>query len=292
MSTKHSKSSRHGPPAGEGAAVDWLAVAGLHRFWARAHRTDREPWPQQSEIKRLADRHAGFADWLASHGGAASLAAALQEAWGQFHAGDFARAIAMGQDLGPLGAVVANRAAAVDTLYSRHSHAQILKILETAAARGERAVQLLEHHANAHYMLALVLGRYSQRISILNALAQGLGGRIRTHLERVLALEPRHAEAHLALGLYHAEIVGKLGSIAAGLTYGASPSAAVEHFQRALKLAPTAPIVLIEYAHGLLLLDKDGNRQQARSLYQRAAECEPLDAMEHLDVARARAGLE
>ena len=289
MSTKR---NRRGTPAAEDTSIDWSNSDALQRYWLRVHHADREPWPDGRLLKRLADRHAGFATWLQSQESPSAVAAALQDAWGQFHAGEFAKAIAAGSHLGALGAVVANKAAAVDTLHSKHGPAQILKILEAAAERGERAVQILEDHANAHYTLALVLGRYSHRISILNALAQGLGGRIRRHLQRAIDLEPRHAEAHLALGLYHAEIVAKLGSLAASLTYGASGDAALEHFQHAIKLAPRSPIVLMEYAHGLRLLDGDRNERQAGSLYEQAAVCEPLDAMERLDVARARRGLE
>ena len=63
-------------------------------------------------------------------------------------------------------------------------------------------------------MLALALGRHSQRISIVKALADGVATRVRTHLDTTLRLEPRHAEAHIALGLYHAEIVAKIGPTA------------------------------------------------------------------------------
>jgi tetratricopeptide (TPR) repeat protein len=166
-----------------------------------------------------------------------------------------------------------------------------LKILQAAAKRGEEAVDQLPDVANSHYMLALVLGRYSQRISILQALAEGLGGRVRELLERTLELEPRHADAHIALGLYHAEIVGRLGGLVAGMTYGASQSAALKHFERALELAPEAPIAHVEYAQGLLLLDARAHRTRATELYRQAAECEPLDAMDRLDIERARRAL-
>jgi tetratricopeptide (TPR) repeat protein len=215
----------------------------------------------------------------------------VQDAWRAFHAGEFRRAIQMGSKLGALGACAANKAAAVDTLYAQESTPQLLRELEAAVARGETAVKVLPDYPNAHYMLALVLGRYSQRISVLTALAAGLAGRVRAHLERALGLEPRHAEAHVAFGLYHAEIVGKLGPLAASLTYGASPGAALEHLRKAARLAPDSLIVQMEYAHGLLLLDATRHRDQARTLYKRAAACEPQDAMERLDVEHARQGL-
>jgi len=285
------KSRKRTATARATGAAERSGVNGLRRRWPRIHRTDCEPWPQVALIERWAQHHPEFRAWLASQQGAPALVRGLLEAWQTFHDGEFSRAIALAQHLGPPGAVIANKAAAVDTLYSERAPAQILKSLEQAIERGERAVATLEDYANAHYTLALVLGRYSQRISILTALAEGLGGRIRAHLERALALEPRHAEAHLALGLYHAEIVAKLGPLTASLAYGASRAAGLEHFEHAVKLAPASPIVLMEFAHGLLLLD-GSHRERALELYRQAAACEPADAMEGLDVARARRGLQ
>lgn len=265
---------------------------GLRQHWSRLHETDCEPWPDARTVGKLAKGHAGLIALVEAHGGTAKLAQALQDAWRSFHSGAFARAVVAGEKLGAFGASVANKSAAIDSLYSKRAAPQLLEELESAIARGEHAVTELPDHPNVHYTLALVLGRYSQRISILKALAAGLAGRVREHLERTLSLEPRHAEAHLAFGLYHAEIVGKLGSLAAGLTYGATTSAAIGHFRQALALAPSSPIIRMEYAHGLLLLEPTRHLPEARELYAQAAACEPVDEMERLDVARARHGLE
>jgi len=263
----------------------------LHKLWDKLHRGDAEPWPDAKGLLRLAEKRPAFAAWLATETDAATAAGRLQEAWRAFHAGNFPQAIRQGAALGALGAVIANKAAAIHSLNSRRGSAQRLELLEAAAKRGEAAVQELPDHANTHYMLALVLGRYSQDISIIKAVAQGLATRVRNHLERALALEPRHAEAHVALGLYHAELIGKLGGLTAAFTYGASKDQALEHFRRALKLAPASPIVHIEYANGLVLLDPVRGRAQAGELYAEAAACRPLDAMERLDVERAQRGL-
>jgi tetratricopeptide (TPR) repeat protein len=264
----------------------------LHELWNRLHRGDLEPWPESKSLARLAAHAQEFSDWLQAAGGAAGAAQRLQSAWREFHAGNFSESIKHGATLGALGAVVANKAAAIYSLNSKRGTAQRLELLEAASARAETAVAQLPEHANAHYMLALVLGRYSQGISIIKAVAAGLASRVKHHLERTLALEPRHAEAHVALGLYHAELIGKLGGLAAALTYGASKDKAFEHFKRALKLAPASPIVHIEYANGLLLLDPTHGREQAEELYAEAAALKPIDAMEQLDVARAQRGLQ
>jgi tetratricopeptide (TPR) repeat protein len=260
----------------------------LEKRWPALHKGDHEPFPTEQGIARLAKSHADVKEWLARHDGAGTAARSLQEGWRAFHAGDFAHAIEIGVAQGALGAVLANKAAAILTLYLEKDERKRLAVLRAAIERGERALKELPDAANVHYTLALVLGRYSQRISILEAVAAGYASRVRESLERVLELEPHHAEAHIALGLFHAELVSTLGSIAARLTYRASEDAAFEHFRTALKLAPASPIALVEYAHALKLLDADRHQAQITGLCARAAACKPLDAMEQLDVERAR----
>ncbi len=286
------ETSRQGGKAAHRAAHAAHAREALREHWDRLHASDREPWPDERLIARFAKRHHGFGSAVESSGGPEALAQALQDAWGAFHAGEFQAAIEAGSGLGALGATIANKAAAVHTLNAKHTGTRELDLLDAAVKRGEAAVAVLPDYANAHYTLALALGRYSQGISILKALAAGIATRVRTHLEPTLSLEPRHAEAHVALGLYHAEIINKLGGLAASLTYGASSDAALEHFQKALKLAPHSPIVHIEYANGLMLLDADRHREEARALYAKAAAGEPADAMERLDIGRARKGID
>ncbi len=263
-----------------------FAQNGLEDRWAKVHKGDREPYPDPARIARLARQHDDIAQWVDAHGGAGEVAIGVQEAWRHFHTGKFKNAIAFGAKLGALGATAANKAAAIHSLQVGGGEAGGL--LDAAVMRGEQAVELLPDDANSHYMLALALGRHSQRISIVKALADGIATRVRKHLDTVLELEPRHAEAHIALGLYHAEIVAKIGSLLAGLTYQASREAAIDHFRRAIKLTPASPIAQIEYANGLLLVDADKYREQAGELYAKAAHSEPADAMEQLDVERAR----
>jgi len=295
MGSKQRAIGRRDRSPGRRSAVERRTIvrrsaADLRGRWEQLHQGDREPWPDERLIGRFARRSRPFAAWLETAEGPAALALALQHAWQEFHGGEFLAAVEHGNRLGPLGASVANKAAAVHTLYAKSFGPRELAMLETAVSRGEAAVELLPDYANAHYLLALVLGRYSQRISIVRALTQGLAGRVRAHLERALKLEPQHAEAYVASGLYHAEIVAKLGALAAALTYGASRDAALDCFKRARKLSPRSPIVHIECANGLLLLDAERYREQARTLYEQASAFEPRDAMERLDVQRAKRG--
>jgi tetratricopeptide (TPR) repeat protein len=282
------RSSRKSTP--RAPAKGKRSAGALRERWDRLHEGDREPFPDAPRVTRLAKGHTGFASWVEEQGGPEAVGEGVQAAWADFHAGDFSRAVEAGGKLGALGATAANKAAAIHSLHAGGNPARALKLLEAAVQRAEQAIGTLPDYANAHYTLALALGRYSQRISILQALADGLATRVRKHLEETLKLEPRHAEAHIAFGLYHAEVVAKLGALMARLTYGASQDAALDHFRRAIKLVPGSPIAHMEYAHGLILLDARGNRDLAVELYARAAACEPADAMEALDVERAKRG--
>ena len=63
-------------------------------------------------------------------------------------------------------------------------------------------------------------------------------------------------------------------------------------YQQALKLNPARAIAMVEYANGLVMLEGDKRMKEAEKLYAEAAACEPLDAMERLDVEMAKAELE
>jgi hypothetical protein len=63
-------------------------------------------------------------------------------------------------------------------------------------------------------------------------------------------------------------------------------------FKDAIKLNPTSAIAMVEYANGLVMLEGDKKMKEAEKLYGEAAACEPMDAMERLDVEMAKAELE
>ena len=115
---------------------------------------------------------------------------------------------------------------------------------------------------------------------------------MRESLDATLKLAPKHAEAHTALGLYHAEIVGKVGGMLAKLTYGANAGDAEKHLKEALKLTPESPIAWIEYGNALLLLHGEKREDDVAEAYEKAAKLKPRDAMEALDAAWAREQIE
>ena len=254
----------------------------LARAWKTLHAGDLEPWPDSARITALLKQNPRLGR------NAATLSAALQEAWRDYHRGDFQRAWESGVALGALGASVAVKAAGIHATYlvddARLKTARFREAAEFAA----EAIQDLPGEANSHYRHAFALGRYSQCISIAKALAEGHAGKVRDALEATLKIAPKHAEAHLAMGVYHAEIVGKVGSMLARLTYGASAAAAEKHLASARELTPGAPIAWVETGNALLRLDADRRGDEAAEAYDHAMRLKPHDAMEALDVAFAR----
>lgn len=229
--------------------------------WDRLHRCDAEPRPQDPR---------------------------LLQAWALFHAGEFERAAQAGEALGPAGFTVACKALCIQANHVERRERNRLAMFEAAAETARRMTEAQPEHAGAWFWHGYALGRYSQGISVAKALAQGLGQRVRQSLERAVALQPRHADAHVALGLFHAEVIDKVGPLIAGMTYGARREDALAAFEQGLQLNPHSPIALIEYAHGLLMLEGEPAQARADALMQQAAAMKPADAAERLSVELAR----
>jgi tetratricopeptide (TPR) repeat protein len=239
-------------------------AAALKKHWARLHAGDAEPWPKD---------------------------AAVLAAWALFHAGDFQKAFDAGLKAGGAGITVANKAQCIYANYLEKSEKTKLEMFLEAAGRAEALQGSEPKNPAAHYWQAYALGRYGQGISVAKALAQGLGSKVKGALETTIALAPKHADAHIALGSFHAEVIDKVGKLL-GRTQGADAGTGLKMYQQALKLNPTSAIAMVEYANGLVMLEGEKKMKEAEKLYAQAAACEAMDAMERLDVEMAKAELE
>ena len=239
-------------------------AAALKKHWARLHAGDAEPMPKDDKV--LA-------------------------AWALFHAGEFQKAYDAGLKAGGAGITVANKAQSIYANYLEKSEKTKLAMFQEVAERAEQQAGADPKNPNAFYWMAYALGRYSQGISVAKALAQGLGGKVKGALETTIKLAPKHADAHIALGAFHAEVIDKVGKLL-GKTQGADAATGLKMFKDAIKLNPTSAIAMVEYANGLVMLEGDKKLKDAEKLYADAAACEPMDAMERLDVEMAKAELE
>jgi len=248
----------------DNTAYDYQGEA-LSKIWEELHGGDREPFPEDER---------------------------LCEAWRCYHRGDFQQAVNLADEYGLHGHAVANKATGMYANHLEKNEKRQIDCYKAAIARAEKAIIEFPDEANSHHFYAFNLGRYSQSISIVKALKQGIGGKVMSALTRVLEINPNHADAHTALGLYHSEIIDKIGKFIGGMTYGASEKKAIEHFKQALVLAPRSPIAHIEYGNGLYMLYGDRRVDDVSTLYQQATEFTPRDAVEKLDVESALAEFE
>ena len=258
----------------------------LAKAWPKLHAGDQEPFPDEKHVARLIKANSKLGK------DAGKIADALQDAWRAFHRGDFHQAYEAGAALKALGASVAIKAGGIHATYLVDSDKEKTARFEALADLADAAVAALPDEANSHYRRAFALGRYSQTISITKALAQGIGGKVKESLDQALKLAPKHAEAHTALGVYHAEIVGKVGGMLAKLTYGASAAEAEKQLKEALKLTPDSPIAWVEYGNALLLLHGEKREDDVAEAYAKASKLKPKDAMEALDAVWAKEQIE
>jgi tetratricopeptide (TPR) repeat protein len=255
----------------------WKAFAYTDKAYEYSASTIKKAWP------RL---HAGDAEPLPKD--AASL-----NAWIAFHAGDFSKAVDFGlQADTSSGSNAANKAQVIYANYLEPNEKKQLALYEEVAQRCEALQDSDPSNANSFYLYAYAMGRYGQGIGIVKAATSGIAGKVKSALDTSLKLAPKHADAHIALGTYHAEIIDKLGSMLGGLTYGASKDTGLKMFKKALELNPDSAIAHIEYANGLVMLEGKKKIAEAEKLYQQATEHNPMDAMERLDVELAKAEME
>jgi len=216
---------------------------------------------------------------------------ALLDAWAHFHNGAFEHAYHTANSLGEAGVTLANRATCAYAEHLEPDDKFRLELFLEVARRCDDELSRNPSDANLHYQLAFALGRYSQGISVAKALAQGLGSKVKHALEEAIRLQPAHAEACIALGAFHAEVIDKVGLLIAAMTYGAKRDISLRMFARGMELLPRSPVGLMEYALALIMLDGEPRRSEAHALYAQAAELQPVDALDFLNIQVAKAGL-
>lgn len=240
--------------------------ARLRRLWKRLHASDREPLPGT---------------------------APMQGAWCSYHNGQFLDAAAMGLALGPSGHHLANKATCVYASYLETGEKQRQALFMEVARRAADDCTREPGNACAHYWHGYALGRYSEGISVAKALAMGIGSKIKQALETSISLQPDRADTYVALAMFHAEVIDKVGALIAHMTYGVRKDTGLALFSKALSLAPQSPFVLVAYAQGRQMLESDPQDGASQALYAHVLRMRPADAQESLllDLARDQSSI-
>ncbi len=91
------------------------------------------------------------------------------------------------------------------------------------------------------------------------------------------------------MGLYHAEVIDKIGALVGGLTYGVKADTSIKHFQEAMKLPLLHPLRYIELGNGMLMMYGKKRAADVVKAYEAAMALKPADAMEALISTRPKA---
>lgn len=225
--------------------------------------------------------HTGVAMAYALLLAGAAGARSMEEVRAAYAEGRFVEAAELGAALKTSeGHVLAAQSLAMQGRFFAGEHEK-KALFQRAIKLAEEAVRLDAANPEAHIQLAHTRGRYGQAIGFLQAVAGGYATKVRESVEEALRLDPDRPTAHLSMATWHAEIVNAAGAMA-GLLYGATEKKAREHYHRTLELVPDAKVACVEYAFGLLLMDKERNREEARGLLERALEKPSRDAVDRL----------
>jgi tetratricopeptide (TPR) repeat protein len=216
----------------------------------------------------------------------ALAAGTLQDAQLQFKNGDFTGAVQSAIALNTSdGFALASKSNSI--FASTQSESKQEAIYAQSEKYARNAIALDTNNSDGYFEVARALGRLSQLRGVLSALTQGLGGQIKENLDKAIRLDPQFANALVALGLWHAEIVGK----GVAFLYGADPAKGLAAFNRAIKLEPKIIIHRVEFARGLMLIDASKNKEEALTQLEVAVTLTPRDAAEKLDLERAKRDL-
>jgi len=241
----------------------------LEQSWPTLHAGNLEPFPECTE---------------------------LQEAWRSYHQGDFATAAKLGKKLGNKlgthGAVVTAFATVIYAQYMEENGDEKIRLFKEAMALCEEHIESSQQNHNLYYIYAVAMGRYSQFISMVEALQQGFGKKIRDATDQCLTLAPTHAEALVTLGGWNAEIVDKAGAMLGKMMYGATKENSIDSYQKAIELAPNSPVPYVEYGYALQLMYGESKLDDTVAFLDKALILEPADAMQALDLLAAQAYLQ
>lgn len=159
--------------------------------------------------------------------------------------------------------------------------------LNRAESAARDALTLDADSVEARLQWALVLGVRGRRAGITEAVSRNYAPRGRRLIERAIALEPNNAWAHALMGGWHLEVLRRGGRAGARL-YGARLATGLAEFERARDLAPSDPMIAVQYAIALIELDAQIYGDRARVLLAEAGNASPRDAFEAHTLSAAR----
>lgn len=258
-----------------------FTMASLEQLWPQLHSIDGEPFPAVNRISAQLEN--AQAQDGAEQRDIVEITEQLQQAWLAFHQGRFEEAYSKGRQLGPLGSYVAHLAANVYGV-AFVSEQNRSEYFQQAIHDIELTLPNFPPEVNYYYAHALHLGRYSESVSTAKAVSGGSLMAFKRSVERCLAMNPEHIPSKLAYAALMAEAIAAVGEFAAKLTFGATKQKVFDCYEATLALKNPPPVVYLEFAKGLVLLDKKRQKERISRLLKQAIAAPVLDALDQIDL--------
>ncbi|HQF28155.1 MAG TPA: hypothetical protein PLD36_06035 [Bacteroidia bacterium] len=164
-------------------------------------------------------------------------------------------------------------------LYSKVGHRQPSKDLQiswykTGFYLAQKALKINNNSAEAHYSLALSLGRMNENAGSKTKIENAK--QIKSEAEITLKLNPKIAGSYHILGRWHQVVAGfnaierTMISAIFGSMPGGSYTDAINNFQRAIVLEPLNMVHYYELAHSYYLRNDKGDKAQAKNWASKA----------------------
>ncbi len=175
----------------------------------------------------------------------------------------------------------------------RSTEAEKQVYYKNALYLSNKAIKLNSNNAQAHYTLALALGRINENASSKQKIANAKV--IRFECEQALKLDPKIAGAYHILGRWHRTIAdfnfiekAAINTLYGGVPDGGSFEAAIENFSKAILLEPNE--IIHKYELGQTFLDRNnkGDDILANVWFKKVIEMTPTDEDDKRFISQAR----
>lgn len=178
-----------------------------------------------------------------------------------FEAGDYDKAVAIGEKIGAKAApetaskayLIASEAMAAKIILGYYDKPNGPSKLARDFAR--KAVDLDDDNLDARFQYLVSFGLETQSTGVLKAWRKKMPTRMKAAIELMQERAPNDPRGYALLGAWHLGIVNKVGAKNAYSWYKASPETGRALYERSLGLADNDIIITSNYAASMILLD-------------------------------------
>lgn len=223
-----------------------------------------------------------FVSAAAPYNGAAQL----------YEIGKYLEAASLAEKVGTASSLaLAARATLAHAIYVADSSSRTTEV-QKGEALARKALALDPGQAEAHLQLAIALYQQARVMTPITAYFQGYVGEARGNLDAALRIDADNPWVHSLLGSWHFEVVRLAGPILAQTLFDANLADGRTAFARANTLMPNRIALQYTFARALLLNDPEANRTKAVHALEAALAAKPMDHLDGMVAARARAVLD